>query len=605
MTTVYDGFNLIDPDTSRPWGPKEKQNWEDMADTVTQDTIQKQKDVSGHKHGRLYDSNGRVQINALSANNSVQVSQGINLAPGKLFTINNVPIGTVSGAGIVAASESSDHSISISLDTITHMADFKALGGGSGTIKGSADVNSVPVMTPDTTTIGTSPIKIPTSGIAAIPAQFSDENQSNFSVNQMQLSQLRGGAYFGRTGITENQLGLTDIGINWVDRGLSLSYENIAMSSDGKIQTAVVYNGYVYVSYDYGATWVQKGTSRNYFSVAMSSDGKIQTAVADYINVSSDYGATWAQKGTYGSYFSVAMSSDGRVQSACEANNLYMSYDYGNTWNLTTLSVYGGVYKGAISSDGMVITAHNGDGGSIYTSSDGGNTWVVHTSSIAYMESIAMSSDGRIQIINSRAVGVYASYDYGTTWTLKTSIIEYLVGIAISSNGQIQASVSQQYVHLSLDYGNTWNQVLTCSYAGVGVAMSSDGKIITCVESGSYIHTSYATSFVNGILQTQAVSKPGATKVNTANSGTDTVDANQYGAYSWRPTSANGTMIVTVLNGVQDMVMYVSIYPGTDPNHYIEIGGVFIAPGCPNGEAFAILRFDNGSWKAYSISFGA
>jgi len=32
------------------------------------------------------------------------------------------------------------------------------------------------------------------------------------------------------------------------------------MSSDGKIQTAFVYGGYIWVSSDYGATWAQKGS---------------------------------------------------------------------------------------------------------------------------------------------------------------------------------------------------------------------------------------------------------------------------------------------------------------------------------------------------------
>jgi hypothetical protein len=51
----------------------------------------------------------------------------------------------------------------------------------------------------------------------------------------------------------------------------------------GKYQTAVVYGGYIYRSTNYGVTWTQatSDTSRNWSSVAMSSDGKYQTAVVD------------------------------------------------------------------------------------------------------------------------------------------------------------------------------------------------------------------------------------------------------------------------------------------------------------------------------------
>jgi photosystem II stability/assembly factor-like uncharacterized protein len=69
------------------------------------------------------------------------------------------------------------------------------------------------------------------------------------------------------------------------------------MSSDGKYQTAVEYDGYIYRSTNYGVTWTQatSDTTRNWYSVAMSSDGKYQTAVVNggYIYRSTNYGVTW------------------------------------------------------------------------------------------------------------------------------------------------------------------------------------------------------------------------------------------------------------------------------------------------------------------------
>ena len=52
------------------------------------------------------------------------------------------------------------------------------------------------------------------------------------------------------------------------------------MSADGTKQTAVAYNGQIYVSTDSGNTWTAKESNRYWRSVAMSADGTKQTAVA-------------------------------------------------------------------------------------------------------------------------------------------------------------------------------------------------------------------------------------------------------------------------------------------------------------------------------------
>ena len=97
MTTTYDGFYLNDASTAKPWGAKELQVWKDMADTVTKDTIQAQKDVQGHKHAKIYDMAGTVIIDAYASGDPVQISESVNLPSGKNYMINNVPIG---GSGI-------------------------------------------------------------------------------------------------------------------------------------------------------------------------------------------------------------------------------------------------------------------------------------------------------------------------------------------------------------------------------------------------------------------------------------------------------------------------------------------------------------------------
>ena len=292
------------------------------------------------------------------------------------------------------------------------------------------------------------------------------------------------------------------------------AWTGVAMSSDGKIQTAIADADYVYVSTDYGNTWTAKDAERNWYDVAMSSDGKYQTATAysgedDYIYVSTDYGSTWTPKGSIQRWWGIAMSSDGKYQTVgrgfIEAPvYIYVSTDYGNTWTA----------KG-----------------------DPEDGWA----------GIAMSSDGKVQTAVPFNNGyIYLSTDYGNTWTAKDEERNW-TGVAMSSDGKIQtAAVSGGQIYLSTDYGNTWTAKSAAS-SWLGVAMSSDGKIQTAVTDGNYIYISSADSYIplgnvgigttnpiakltvsgdivsGNILPTFASSITATTRTNTQISDTDSV----------------------------------------------------------------------------------
>jgi len=333
----------------------------------------------------------------------------------------------------------------------------------------------------------------------------STQKSSLFSVDQMSLSQLEGGAYFGRVGIKENQWGLSNYGNTWTAKRLAgdgYGIYCIAMSSDGKIQTTGIYGGQIYVSYDYGNTWTAKGSTGKWFSVAMSSDGKIQTAGNYYgsqqIYVSYDYGNTWTAKGPAGGYwYSVAMSSDGKIQTAGNlGSRIYVSYDYGNTW---TAKGPTGDWRGlAMSSDGKIQTVGNASR-QIYVSYDYGNSWTAKGPT-GYWYSIAMSSDGKIQtagIDAGQGRQIYVSYDYGDSWTAKGPSGNWY-GVAISSDGKIQTAAPYGgQIYVSIDYGNTW----TAKGSGASwtsVAMSSDGKIQTASIDAGQVAVFYADSYIQG-----------------------------------------------------------------------------------------------------------
>lgn len=208
-----------------------------------------------------------------------------------------------------------------------------------------------------------------------------------------------------------------DYGLTWTRRESSTDrvWMYVAVSSNGKYQTAVVYTGSVYNSVDYGVTWTSRTSSSPWRSVAMSSDGKYQTAVAGSgpvttaagnIHISKDYGHTWSAVGSFRHWRSVSVSSDGKFQTAAVfRGSIYVSYDYGNTWIIkSTTQNWNSV---AISSDGKYQTATveninpsdigGGTSYPIFISDNYGDTWLPAQSPNKNWRGVAMSSDGKYQ----------------------------------------------------------------------------------------------------------------------------------------------------------------------------------------------------------------
>lgn len=73
----------------------------------------------------------------------------------------------------------------------------------------------------------------------------------------------------------------------------------------------------IYISKDYGNTWTAAGQTGTHVwsDVAMSSDGKIMTAVSstsDYMTFRMYDGASWTTKDSTRNWNGIAMSSDGK-----------------------------------------------------------------------------------------------------------------------------------------------------------------------------------------------------------------------------------------------------------------------------------------------------
>jgi photosystem II stability/assembly factor-like uncharacterized protein len=73
-----------------------------------------------------------------------------------------------------------------------------------------------------------------------------------------------------------------DFGISWIQHPEKGNWNSIAMSGDGKFQTALSLGSKIYMSYDFGQTWNMRSEvdSLLWYNVKISKDGEYQTALA-------------------------------------------------------------------------------------------------------------------------------------------------------------------------------------------------------------------------------------------------------------------------------------------------------------------------------------
>jgi photosystem II stability/assembly factor-like uncharacterized protein len=153
----------------------------------------------------------------------------------------------------------------------------------------------------------------------------------------------------------------------------------VALSYNGLYQTIVA--EYIYMSFDFGQTWKNVSNTnnidqRNWACVAMSSDGKYQTALENYGEVycSVNFGVTWTVLNNPAfvdnNWVSVSLSATGQYQTIVQQGGLvYCSYNYGVDWTAVADSMVKNkdFRDVAISSDAIYqcICEY---GGQIYTS---------------------------------------------------------------------------------------------------------------------------------------------------------------------------------------------------------------------------------------------
>jgi photosystem II stability/assembly factor-like uncharacterized protein len=315
--------------------------------------------------------------------------------------------------------------------------------------------------------------------------------------------------------------------------GISPGFKSISISSSGQYQTFVsnLTGGLassICISNNYGVDWRQSrfnfvSPSHIIFkSVSVSGSGQYQTVVAetsdsksDLIYKSDDYGESWqalsADQLKYARWSSVTVSSSGRYQTAVSYSDseyntangvIYISSDYGNTWNVSKLDLNASWFSVSMSSSGQYQTISGSDIETeepiaILYSNDYGVTW--NQSDLIFIGIITVSSSGQYQTVVGKYNNnqIWYSDDYGLSWYKSEAPELDYWSITMSSSGQFQYTVAKGLISelsnkilYSSNYGENWYSLDNTNIEDLrAISISSSGQFIT-VLSNTEIYTS-------------------------------------------------------------------------------------------------------------------
>jgi hypothetical protein len=164
-------------------------------------------------------------------------------------------------------------------------------------------------------------------------------------------------------------LDYSTFGINWTQSGsTSQSWNAPAISASGQYQIACIFNGLPHYSSNYGQTWTASNApNANWRSVCISASGQYASAggassangtITSYY--SSNYGQTWIASSFTGFNFAMACSASGQYQVHGQGQNafgygIYYSSDYGKTFTVSNNTTSNQCQYSAMSASGQYV----------------------------------------------------------------------------------------------------------------------------------------------------------------------------------------------------------------------------------------------------------
>jgi photosystem II stability/assembly factor-like uncharacterized protein len=250
-----------------------------------------------------------------------------------------------------------------------------------------------------------------------------------------------------------------------------------------------------------GTFTMTAATQQNWWSLATSSDGSTvlsgingaTNGFGTHLYLSNDYGSSWNDVSPTHDFSEayVAVSSDGRhLVDAVRNGSIWSSFDGGTSWSgSATTAAWTGVALSGDGNYGLAVSAS----GAVYKSADGGATWTLATTGPGSGTGAVISGDGRVMIANFGSLGTVYSTNSGLTWNSGGWTWS---AIALSRDGlHFAATISSGQVYTSNNSGMNLTP-LTNSPAGTwtGIAMSDDGTRLMITDGSHTVASTDAGS---------------------------------------------------------------------------------------------------------------
>jgi photosystem II stability/assembly factor-like uncharacterized protein len=289
--------------------------------------------------------------------------------------------------------------------------------------------------------------------------------------------------------ISANSLNASDIGVNWIQLGVTLTNSVLQFTYLGSgIAITVCGDGSVWRSTDNGATWnfiVDLGNGLD--SCAYLGDGIVlagQNNGHEWRSI--DYGLTWADIGdistngrpiisiSYLGWGNVVATTEGSVSTGY----ILQSIDYGLTWAKVVTSATT-TFQTSVYLENFIVIASS-DNGHIWRSTDFGVVWT-DLGSIGTGNALSMCylGNGIVLLTNINfASAVWRSTDYGVTWAFIGNVGTGTNFLTYAGNGIVLLSSSTGTLFRSVDYGLTWTDLLYTFGTLFSISALSNGVII-------------------------------------------------------------------------------------------------------------------------------
>jgi hypothetical protein len=353
-------------------------------------------------------------------------------------------------------------------------------------IDGILDINNTFLKFPYTVPISTTNYG---NNFATVNLPASNKYTTGASVGMSYSGQYIVTIMIGSSILVSNNYGST-----FITTVIANTITSVVVSSSGKYIYIYTSSAVVYYSSNYGVSFTSFVGSATQIVISFN-EKYVFRILAGILYYSTDYGTTFNTTTKFGSTAvnRAGLSYTGGIQSVNNANNLYVSTNFGSTW--VTYS-FTGISNHIISNDGKYILGNGNNGTNYYYfvgNWDGTNhTFITTSTTVNNPRRLAMSFSGRYMIFTYFNINDIAySNDYGTTWSTMLSGVSitdyYLHSMVMSLNGKVSyitftsrnAQLSS-IVYVSNNYGVSYGLCLTTPVGTDGLiymSISANGNI--------------------------------------------------------------------------------------------------------------------------------